>query len=168
MWYVLHCPGGNEETIIRSCKQKLNSRILKDAFIFTYERMKRYQGSWHLETHNMFPDYVFLESENQQALFDELEQYRGIATAMKEQNLLIPISGEEERLLQELCGSEHHMTMSKGVIQDGITHVTEGPLAGRENMIARIDRHKRLAFLNTAVFPNHKSMTAGLEIVSKN
>lgn len=39
------------------------------------------------------------------------------------------------------------ISMSTGYIKDGTTHVTQGPLQGREKFIRRIDRHKRLAWL---------------------
>lgn len=40
------------------------------------------------------------------------------------------------------------ISMSTGYIKDGRTYVTKGPLQGREKMISRIDRHKRLAKLS--------------------
>lgn len=75
MWYVLYCPGGDEEAILKTCRQQISSWVLKDAFLFTYERMKRYQGSWHLEKEKLFPKYIFLESEDGGLLSAELEQH---------------------------------------------------------------------------------------------
>ena len=40
------------------------------------------------------------------------------------------------------------ISMSTGYIKDGRTYVTKGPLQGREKIISRIDRHKRLAKLS--------------------
>lgn len=169
MWYVLYCPKTNEEAILQSCRENISSAVLKDAFLFTYERMKRYQGGWHLEKEKMFPDYIFLESDDSERLFQELEPYRLAAEPMesKQGKVLLPVEAEEEQLLQELCGDERNMSMSKGIIHQGITRVTEGPLKGKEHMISRIDRHKRLAFLKTPGFSAGAAFKAGLEITEK-
>ena len=45
--------------------------------------------------------------------------------------------------------------------------VTSGPLRGREAQISKIDRHKRLAWLDMRMFGRNKSIKVGLEIVSK-
>ncbi|MCH1982922.1 hypothetical protein MCG98_10135 [Ruminococcus sp. OA3] len=70
-------------------------------------------------------------------------------------------------MLKKLYGPEHHLAMSRGVIREGITYVTEGPLMGRENMIRKIDRHKRIARLGEGVSNHEKEIKAGLEIILK-
>ena len=60
---------------------------------------------------------------------------------------LAPVKKSEEIFLKSLCGEGLHLSMSKGVIQDGVTQITQGPLRGMEERICQIDRHKRLARL---------------------
>ena len=45
--------------------------------------------------------------------------------------------------------------------------VIRGPLKGHEARITRIDRHKRLAWMDMDMFGRHKTIRVGLEIVSK-
>ncbi len=73
MWYALKCHPGKEEEILESCRQELDSRILCDAFLFTYDQMKRYEGSWHVEKKQMFPQYIFLEIKNKEGFLKCLE-----------------------------------------------------------------------------------------------
>ena len=155
--------------MIQSCKSKIDHGILKDAFLFTYEYMKKYQGSWHLMKDKMFPGYVFLESDDGSRLSEELEPYRSTVSVriLEDDKLLLSIQEEEQKILEELCGRERHMSMSRGIIQQGITHVTEGPLKGKEQLIRRIDRHKRVAYLNHCTLPGKGFVKAGLEIESK-
>lgn len=105
-----------------------------------------------------------LESENETALRDELAQYKG--SAIHAQTVL-KINPKEEKFLRILCGRRNHIRMSKGVICNGITQVTEGPLKGREAQICKIDRHKRLAKLRMQGEQNTRYIPAGLEIVEK-
>lgn len=147
-----------------SLKKNLSDAAILDVFILTYDRMYRYQGAWHLEKKLIFPSNVLLESENENALRDELMRRQGGAGQRQE---IRKIASEDEKLLRFLCGTMKHIRMSKGVIRRGITQVTEGPLKGMESQICKIDRHKRLASLRTLEGRNIKYIPAGLEIVEK-
>lgn len=113
----------------------------------------------------MFPDYVFLESEDGERLAREFKQYRSFLMILGEKETLIPIGREEETFLRGLCGRSHHSAMSKGYIRNGRTHVTEGPLKGKERLIRKIDRHKRLARLEMP--GSLRDVNVGLEIYEK-
>lgn len=165
IWYVLYCPNHREQDIIRSCRQHLTGQALKDVFCFTYDRMRKYEGSWHVEQQAMFPHYVFLESEDKERLARELRQYEEILTVLGGWDALVPVQREEEQFLRGLCGETHHSGMSKGYIRGGHTHVTEGPLRGKERLIRRIDRHKRIARLELP--GSLRNVNVGLEIYEK-
>lgn len=115
----------------------------------------------------MFPDYVFLESDDGGKLAEELEQYRSFLTILEQPDILIPVNKEEEQFLRGLCGGTHHFRMSRGFIRNGQTVVTEGPLRGKENLIRKIDRHKRIARLGMSEAGKLREIQVGLEIVSK-
>ena len=57
--------------------------------------------------------------------------------------------------------------MSRGIIRNGTTVVTEGPLKSRENLIRKIDRHKRTAKLGVPFGGKTVEITVGLEIYQK-
>lgn len=166
-WYALYCRSGQEDTIINSCKQNLSEKALTDAFQFSYERMKKYLGEWHVDTLAMFPNYVFLQSEYPEALSEELKQYRKIVKVLENDRLLLAVRPDEEDAIKKLCGENHHMGMSRGVIADGKLNVTEGPLRGREALIRKVDRHKRIAKLDLPIRKEIPDVWAGLEITEK-
>lgn len=139
IWYILFCQGQEEQQILDSCRALLSEKSLTDAFVLTYDRMRRYQGDWHLEKRILFPERVFLESKDEKALKDELRQCQRI---VEQKASLIQIGNQDEAFLRGLCGKEKHLKMSRGVIQKGDTRVTEGPLKGNENHIGKIDRHR--------------------------
>ena len=66
-----------------------------------------------------------------------------------------------------VVGKTHTVEMSEGLIEGDKVTVTSGPLRGREAQISKIDRHKRLAWLDMRMFGSNKSIKVGLEIVSK-
>lgn len=75
----------------------------------------------------------------------------------------------EKLQVDEDCDLEHIIDcMSTGVIINNTTKITEGPLVGLEKYVKKIDRHKRLAWLEFLIGDNEQlTMQAGLEIISK-
>ena len=80
------------------------------------------------------------------------------------------LSDEEVAFVRDFGGARHVVEMSRGAIVDGRLVVSEGPLAGREHLVAKIDRHKRIAFLDIrtgAALGGGGAVRVGLEVVSK-
>lgn len=148
--------------MIFACKNILTKDILSDAFIPTFDRVRRYQGAWHTEQRPLIPDSIFLECQSKEQLQQQLEQYKPGCTAFLE-----TLSETEEKILRTLWNEKHHLEMSVGYIENGCTHVTTGPLRGKEKYIRKIDRHKRLARLELPLEASKKEIYAGLEIKSK-
>ena len=120
-----------------------------------------------MERKLMFPANIFLESEEEELLKQEIKKYCSF-TGRKIQ--MKSISIEEEKFLKKLCGEMHHLKMSRGLVIKGTVYVTEGPLKGLENQICKIDRHKRLAKVKPELegCRDHFCCSlAGLEIMEK-
>lgn len=167
MWCMLKCHPGKAEEILQSCRRQISDQILRDIFVFTYDRMKRYEGSWHVEKMQLFPDCIFVETADPSTLVGQLESYREFLHISEDRKILWPLSPEEETFLRELGGSEHHLGMSQGYIHNGITHIIHGPLVGMERRIRKIDRHKRTANVAMPAGGLGPFLLAGLEITSK-
>ncbi|MCD8347040.1 MAG: hypothetical protein LUD16_03605 [Lachnospiraceae bacterium] len=174
MLYALYYPQAiKPEDTISECSIPFTSA---QPFQFTIERMRHYMGAWHSVTAVLFPDYLFVDCEKEAAekVRGKLEAELNRDKEIKQQLPLVPISDELSDLLNDLCDGEHHIPMSRGIIKDGLAHVTEGPLIGYDNQIIRIDRHKRLAWLkySDAVTRNFakdstSALVAGLEITER-
>ncbi len=167
MWCILKCHPGKTEEVIKSCRRQISHQILRDIFVFTSDRMKRYEGSWHMEKRQLFPDCIFVETTNPAALSEQLEPCRKFLQTPEEGGLFWAVPADAEEFLKKLCGEEHHLCMSQGYIRDGITHVIHGPLVGMERRIRKIDRHKRTANVEMPAGGLGTFLQAGLEITSK-
>ena len=163
-WYVLQCRSGREGEIIRSCRQHISADALKEVFSFRCERLWRTDGVWKLVEKEMFPGYVFLESSRPDKLSEELEAYRKILRVMEEPGYLISVYEEEEEYLRKLCGERHYLKMSFGYKdkEKGRSFITEGPLKGLENQIAKYDWHRRFAQLRIPVSRKEVVVWAGI------
>lgn len=122
IWYAVRCKAGMEQQTAEEWNQRHDGKACR-AFIITYEKMKRYEGSWHLICEPLLSGYFFLKTEESKVLEEAQDS--------------IPIDSGEERFLMELGGRDHHVPMSRGYIREGKTCVTEGPLCGHESQIQK-------------------------------
>ena len=152
--------------MIRFCKSHLPREVLNDAFQFSCERMKKYLGAWHVDTYPMFPGYVVLESCCPELLSEELERRCGRADTLSRQGRdPVPVGQEEERLLKALGGGRRIMGLSRGIVKNGAIRIAEGPLAGRESLIERLNLHKRVAVLRLKPAGGGRNVWAGIDIL---
>ncbi|EKC62758.1 transcription antiterminator, partial [human gut metagenome] len=81
------------------------------------------------------------------------------------QGQLVPIERSKEELFREMVNDNYEIAMSCGLIEGDKVTITDGPLAGKEAMICKINRHKRTATLNVEMFGDKAGVTVGLEVV---
>lgn len=60
------------------------------------------------------------------------------------------------------------MKMSEGIIEGDQILILKGPLMNHTGLVKKIDRHKRLAYLEIYMCGRQLTIKAGLEIVKKN
>lgn len=164
-WYVLQCRPGQEKEIIHSCCQRLSGEVLNEAFIFYSQRLWRAGGgTWKPILKEMFPGYVFLQSDNPKELSKELQQYRGIVKVMEEAGYLISVYDEEEHYLKRLCGDKHLLELSYGYREEGTDYIVEGPLKGLENQVIKADWHRRFARIDIPIAHRKTVIWAGIAL----
>ena len=126
---------------------------------------KRYLGEWHEERERLLPGYLFVVSEGQAPVPEELGRIAGVAGQPEG---ACPVGEEEERLLERLAGGTDEVGMSYGVIRDGDLKVNEGALAGLEGLIRKIDRHKMKGYISLSLPGMEKRLVGiGLEVTEK-
>lgn len=132
------------------------------------EISKRVRGIWQTEPMPLFPGYVLVETDipdQCDALFRAVPGFiRFVLLGEK----LVPLARHEvERISIWIDQKDHLFRMSKGVLEEGGRAVViEGPLRGHEGLIVKVNRHKRLAFLEMPFLGRLTVIKVGLEIVS--
>ena len=168
MWYVLQCQSVKEETVLRACRWALSPEAMEDAFLFRCERLWRSGGAWKPVIRMMFPGYVFLESSRPELLSAELGRYAGtgLYRPMEEPGWLIPVYGEEEERLRELCGQRRILPISYGYRdrKSGRDRFVRGPLKDRAEQILKIDWHRRFARLEVPLARRKAVIWAGIAV----
>lgn len=154
IWYLLKCPKGNEKDCIERCQKLAEAESLQEIVCFQYQRMMRYGGRWHMERRALLPGCIFLSGAEKMVLKNRDRED-------------LSLSPCEIPYLKMLCSDDGLIDMSRGIIRNGTAVVTEGPLKGREQLIKRIDRHKRTAKINVPLEGKNVEVTVGLEIYRK-
>jgi len=172
IWYLLKCPEGSEADYAREC-QKINS-AKHEVLLFEYQCLFRYGGKWHLEKRTLLPGYLFL-SDPEPAMLQrqgvEKECRKETGRKGKAGNTHLERDASlvfyELSCLKSLCSQGCLIEMSRGIITNGVPVVTSGPLRGREQIIRRIDRHKRTAEIEILLAGRKTRVVVGLEIYQK-
>ncbi len=167
MWYVIQVRTGTEERIRLQCRQKIRPSVMRRCVIPYYEKMRRYEGAWHKEEKVLFPGYVFLVSDDVDQLFHSLKKVIGLTKLIGTGQEIVPLTMQEIALIKKLCGDAELAEISQGLIQGGKIKVTCGPLQGLEGCIRRIDRHKRVAYLELEMMGRLVETQVGLEVLAK-
>ena len=167
--YVIQVVGGKEQHVC-DLVNKLLSDSIKECFVPRREVMRRVDGQWASIRETLFPGYLFVETTDIQHVMERLARVPAFTRLLGvSDERVIPLSQDEvvwlTALLQPL---DKVLEMSVGIIEGDRVIVTDGPLVGHEASISKIDRHKRLAYLDMRMFGRTKTIKVGLEIVRKN
>ncbi|MFQ9924872.1 MAG: antiterminator LoaP [Beduini sp.] len=168
-WYVIQVRSGHEKEIADKCRSLISKEVLQDCFIPEYYVQKKFHGQWHKVKQILFKGYVFLISDHIEELFNELKKIPDFTKVIgKKKEEIYPLKEEEVVFLVNFSKEDHIVDMSIGYIEGEQIYVTEGPLKGKEGMIQKIDRHKRMAYIQVSLFNEETTAKVGLEIISKN
>ena len=167
-WYVIQVKTGNEEKIKDICQRLIPREILIECFIPKTKRVRKIRGFFHEREEILFKGYVFMISDAIDDLYQSLKLIPELTKVLGNDGTnILPILKEEAIFLLKFGKEDHIVDMSKGYIIGSKIMITTGPLVGNEGIIRKIDRHKRIAYIEVKLFDQITTVKVGLEIISK-
>lgn len=164
MWYVVWTSTGSEEKLANKVKEMaFQNRCFVPKRIMQIRR----KGDWIYTEKSMFPGYFFVDTDDVEELYQELRKQEGFSTILTVDKKYCPLQGKDAEQVEDLYLNHGIFDVSKGIIEGDQILVTSGPLKGQEGLIKKIDRHKRLAYLEFHMFDQVIKGSVGLEIVEK-
>lgn len=143
-WYAIYAPG-REQATCDKVRRLLSRDVLEDAFVMRKERWTKRGGQWSLRTVPMHQGYFFAVTRDVLLLERELSRLSfPVHLAGAEGRHLPSLSAQAQKWYEGALDGTHIMRASAGVMEDGALRVCSGPLAGQENRVFGVDRHKRL------------------------
>ena len=164
MWYVVWTSTGSERRAMEAIK---DDPLSKRCFIPRRAVQIRKNGQWIRQEKPLFPGYFFVDTDNAEELSDQVRKIEGFNKLLTVEKEFCPLYGRDADMIEDLYGKDGLFDLSEGIIEGDRIIVTSGPLVGNEGSIKKIDRHKRLAYLEFDMFGQDVKAAVGLEIVEK-
>ncbi len=164
MWYVIWTSTGSEKKALAGISDDPQT---KRAFIPRRAVQIKRNGEWVKVEKPLFPGYLFVDTDEVESLADEVRKIEGFNKILTVNKEFCPLYDRDADLIESLYGNGGLFDVSEGMIEGDRIIVTSGPLKGQEGLIKKIDRHKRLAYLESDMFGQTIRAAVGLEIVEK-
>lgn len=165
VWCVLQVAPGHEDAMAARVA-RVAGASLDDCFVLRRQALRRRGGAWRLCDEVMFPGYIFLVTDDPAGLAEGLGLLTSFAYLLNRDGAPSTLDEREVAFVRDFGGPQHTVALSRGSIEGGRLTVEEGPLKGREHLVAKVDRHKRMAWLHGGML-GAGSVRVGLEVVSK-
>lgn len=162
MWYVVWTSTGSEN----KAKEAIEPYVKRCYVPRKVVNMKR-QGEWFLAKKALFPGYLFVDTDDAEELNLKVRKIEGFNKLLTTDKKLFPLYDNDAVFAEKLYNREGIFDISEGYIEGDSVKVTAGPLCGLEGLIKKIDRHKRLAYLEFNMFGQVINTYVGLEITEK-
>lgn len=162
MWYVIWTSTGSEKKTEASLEG-----FVKRSFVPRKAINKKKGGEWLVQEKALFPGYLFVDTDDAEELSLRLRKTEGFSQILTTDKKIFPLYGNDANFAEKLYNRKGLFDMSEGYIEGDMIRVTAGPLYGLEGLIKKIDRHKRLAYLEYSMFGQTMSTSVGLEITEK-
>lgn len=150
MYYVIQVKTGKEQKAIEDIlKNKPNDDPHFDVFAPYRKVNKKYHGEWKEVIERCFPGYIFVNTNNVKELFKQLYFTPGFTRLLGREgdtDNFVPLDEDESRMIDILYNknTDHITEISNIEVHEGeIIRVLDGPLAGLETQIKKVNLHKR-------------------------
>lgn len=168
MWYVLQVPTGKEQQVIDWVASKIQDVWVGECFSPRYTVQKHLAGEWKSIQQRMFPGYVIVELKDPDSFALQLRKLDCFARLLSGDAGYVPLAPQEK---EWICSCTKQGTRvvdeSEGIIEGDKVKVLSGPLVGQEALIKKVNRRKRLAFLEMSICGRPVQVKLGLSIVKR-
>lgn len=188
MWYVIQVQGGQEEKTAELIRSQVSAHVMEECFIPKKERVKKFRGRWQRVEEILFPGYVFTATNKPEELFLELKNVLRLTKILQDGAFyFIPLSGEEEKLIQSIGDNCHITRISRVQVKKKIEPaakkevvfnnrmlesgreimIIDGPLKNQEGRIVKYNLHKREATVKLRFMGTEMELRLAIELVEE-
>ena len=173
MYYVVQVKTGKEQQAIEDILKNKPDDPNFDVFAPYRKALRKFKGQLKEVTERCFPGYVFVETDNVQALFVQLYWTPGYTRLLgREADTynFVPLDKDESRMIDILYAKNNDRIteISNIEVKEGeMIRVLDGPLAGLETQIKKVNLHKRTIVVEFMLCSRPVTTEVGINIVTK-
>jgi len=165
MWCVVHVRDGGEEHTEELVAGLLPESINARCFHLTRSRRKKYEGQWQTVNEDLFPGYVFIDTDQPDRVYRELKKTSKPKLLFSDDEYVSILEKHESDLMEKLADGNGRIGISKVRVGiDGKIHYLSGPLSGMGSMVRRVNLHKRIAEIEADIMGRKRTLYLGIEI----
>lgn len=167
MWCAVHVKDGNEAQMETFMAKLFPKDLGAQCFHLTRYRRKKYGGRWQTVQENILPGYVFITTDKPERIHKELKRAQKPGLLWSAEDYVATLELEEADLIERI--TQYHnkpgeIALSQVMVEEnGRIKILSGPLLQVENMIKKIDLHKRIAEIEADFMGQKKVLYLGIE-----
>ena len=116
----------------------------------------------------LLPGYIFVITDQPGKLREALRSVPKFTRLLGNNDVFTPLDDQEVAFINAFTKPDHRVVeFSSGVMEGDEIVILNGPLMNQTGLIKKLDRHKRLAYLEIEILGRVKTVKVGLEIVRK-
>lgn len=167
MWCVVHVQDGGEGHIEDLVAGLLPDTIQVRCFHLIRGRRKKFEGQWQTVYENLFPGYVFIDTDEPDRVYQELKKAPKPKLLFSNEEYVSTLEKRESDLMERLADRNGRIGISKVKIDgEGRIDYVSGPLVGMGKMVRRVNLHKRIAEVEAEIMGRKRILYLGIEIVA--
>ena len=166
MWYVIQTMSGQEEACMELCRKRLGEGNC-ELFVPRYIAKRHYQKEWHDKELVLFPGYFFADTGEIEKIVETVRGIPQFSRVLKSAGEVAPVTREEQAFLENLMDEDHVVRHSEGFLVGDQVYIMDGPLRNWRGRIRRVDRHRRIAYLDVDLFGRMTPMEVGFSAVAR-
>ena len=165
MWCVVHVKDGREQHTEDFVAGLLPESLHAQCFHLIRSRRKKYQGEWQTVYEDLFPGYVFIDTDQPEKVYKELKKTPKQNLLFSDDEYVSTLEEHETELMERLADRRGRIGISRVRIGvDGKISYLSGPLLGMGNRVRRVNLHKRIAEIETEIMGRKRLLYLGIEI----
>ncbi len=165
MWCVVYVKDGSEKHIEDFVSGLLPESIHARCFHLIRSRRKKYEGQWQTVNEDLFPGYVFIDTDQPDRVYRELKKTSKPKLLFSDDEYVSILEKHESDLMEKLADGNGRIGISKVRVGiDGKIHYLSGPLSGMGSMVRRVNLHKRIAEIEADIMGRKRTLYLGIEI----
>lgn len=165
MWCVVHVRDGKEEHMEDFVAGLLPESLNVRCFHLIRSRKKKYEGQWQTVHEDLFPGYVFIDTDQPDKVYRELKRTPKPKLLFSNEEYVSTLEKKESDLMERLADKKGRIGLSKVRIGvDGKVSYLSGPLLGMGNLVRRVNLHKRVVEIEAELMGRKRILYLGIDI----
>lgn len=169
-WYVMRTIPEKEEKAIALMQRTLNHKLWIQCRVLRKQKLLRSGGRLYVYSEEMFPGYIFIQTDFPEELQEELQKSREFPKLIGNQQIdIVPVEEEDLQFLKSVCGENLNKEMEISKVEvdnEGALTGVEGILRPYRDRIVKKRLRGRYVLVAVKLFNREEDVLFGIRLES--